>query len=256
MLPERMRTATRTATFGYLGTVISYPAPEMCQGADEDLMVRIGEVVFPGRIQRWPTENGLRIWVDGHPNCPDSRNSAVAIFQTVLGVLRSWRADAGELHEEARGGVGAGSVRDEAGNQWVSVGTVMDYSVADREIENFAFQSRAGIEASGNLSNALWLNGRTGRSSADYYMIHEYAEFEFQDKKGIRDALGISVKSQEKLTWSANRLSPIAGGRHAQVSDHGALDLNGQKAFTARLLREWICLAAIDLSGQASRRPW
>lgn len=158
----------------------------------------------------------------------------------MLGVLRSWRAVAGELREEQRPGLGAGSVRDRAGNQWLTVGSVIDYSIAGDEIESLAERTRNGIHTSQNLRNALWLHGRANRTTSDYYMIHEYAELEFGGTRGVRDALGISVKAQERLTASANNLSPLEGGRHAGGRGVAPMALEGQRAFTLDLLKRWI----------------
>lgn len=223
--------------------MFSYRAPELCQFADEDLLIQIGRVIFPGAVKRWPTENGLRIWVKPEsqgPNDPRSRNEALAIFQTMLGILRSWRGVAGELRDETRGGLGAGSTRDEAGNQWLAVGPAIDYGFQDGQIEALATRARRGIDTSQHLRNALWLNGRANRTSADYYMIHEYAAMEFGGTKGIRDVLGISLNAQSKLTQSANSLSPLHGGRHAKGVSAAPLSLESQRLFTKDLLRRWI----------------
>lgn len=220
---------------------ISFPAPTACQFADEELMLEIASVVFPDCLRRWPGENGLRIWVTGDHRDPVVRDEAIARFQTVLGILRAWRADAGELREEVRAGLGEGSVKDEHGNTYVLVGTATLHVTVGGKIESFALQARHGIEASQNLGNALWLNGRMNRTAADYYMIHEYAEKEFGGTKGIRDKLGLTVASQSRLTMSANRLSPVAGGRHAGGDDDTAyMSLDEQREYVSELLRLWI----------------
>jgi hypothetical protein len=192
--------------------LISFPAPALCQGGDEDLLVAIGDIVYPGFVRRPSGENGLRLWVQGDPADPESRALATAMFQTLLGALRAFRAEAGELREELLAGLGAGSVRDEAGNQWVGVGTVRVFATFGGEVEAFATGVRAAIYKSQGLRNALWLNGRLGRTAADYYMIHEYAQADLGGAKGVRDALGISGNAQEMLTRSANNLSPLEGG--------------------------------------------
>ena len=165
--------------------MISFPAPALCQMADEDLVIEIGAVVFPDCIKRWPGENGLRLWVDGDPTDPAAGAEALARFQTVLGVLRAWRSGAGELCDERRAGLGEGSVRDEANNQWVMVGPAIEYGIARGEIDELAASAARGVGVSQNLRNALWLNGRANRTAADFYMIHEYAEAEFGGPKGI-----------------------------------------------------------------------
>ena len=71
-------------------------------------------------------------------------------------------------------------------------------------------------------------------------MIHEYAEAEFGGPKGIRTALGLSIKSQSNLTSSANNLLPLAGGRHAKGGAEAAMGLDDQREYIAQLLRSWI----------------
>jgi hypothetical protein len=220
--------------------LISFPAPALCQGGDEDLLVAIGDIVYPGFVRRPSKENGLRLWVEGDPSDVESRALATAMFQTLLGALRAFRAEAGELREEQLAGLGAGSVRDEAGNQWVGVGTVRVFATFGSEVEAFATRVRAAIAKSQGLRNGLWLNGRLGRTAADYYMIHEYAEADLGGTKGVRDTLGISASAQERLTASSNNLSPLEGGRHARGTGFASLSLEEQRAFIAELLRCWI----------------
>ena len=71
------------------GQVIGFPAPTLSQAADEDLMLQLGEIIFPGCLRRWLGENGFRIWVDGSRAEPATRSEAVECFQIVLGVLRA-----------------------------------------------------------------------------------------------------------------------------------------------------------------------
>lgn len=219
---------------------ISFPAPALCQGGDEDLLVAIGEVVYPGFVKRPPNEKGLRLWVEGDPSDPGSKALATAMFQTLLGALRAFRAEAGERRDEQLAGLGAGSIQDEAGNQWVGVGTVRKFATLGAEVEAFATDVRAAIANTQALRNALWLNGRLGRTAADYYMIHEYAQGCLGGTKGVRDALGISSNDQEKLTASANNLSPLEGGRHASGTGSASWSLEEQRSFTADLLKRWI----------------
>jgi hypothetical protein len=220
--------------------VISFPAPALCQGADEELLIQVGAVVFPGCIKRWPGENGLRIWVHGNPTDPRAAVDARERFQIVLGVIRAWRWGAGELVDERRAGLGERSVRDEAGNQWVMVGPAIAYGIAGGEIESLAAGASRGISTSMNLRNALWLNGRANRTAADFYMIYEYARREFDGPRGIRKALGLSEDSQERLTKSANNLSPLEGGRHVDGRVAAPMSLNEQGEYIAQLLRQWV----------------
>lgn len=221
--------------------VISFPAPALCQFADQELLLWFGEIISPGFVELPRTENGLRLWLEGDPSDETVAQTAAAKFQTLLGVLRAWRADAGELREERLRGLGEGSVRDQAGNQWIKVGTAVAYvSFGRDDVDQFARQARRGIGDSQNLENALWLNGRPNRTGADYYMIHEYAVREFGGNRGVGAALDVSVNAQERLTTSANNLSPLQGGRHARAARIAPLDLNGQRRFTSELLQRWI----------------
>jgi hypothetical protein len=218
---------------------ISFRAPELTQGGDEDLLVAIGEIVYPGFVTRSPDENGLRLWVEGDPGHAEPRERATAMFQTLLGALRAFRVEAGELREEFLAGLGPGSVRDEEGNQWVGVGTVRVFTTFGGEVETFSAEVRDAIAQSQALRNALWLNGRPGRTGADYYMILEYAEVDLGGTEGVREALGISRDAQERLRAAANTLSPLEGGRHAKATSSSPSTLE-QSAFTADLLKRWI----------------
>ncbi len=224
----------------------------MCQGGDEYFLVAIGGVVYPGFVRRAPNENGLRLWVEGDPTDPESKALATAMFQTLLGALRAFRAEAGELREEQLAGLGAGSIRDEAGNQWVGVGTVRVFVTFGDEVGAFAADVRAAIANSQGLRNALWLNGRLGRTGADYFMIHEYAQGDLGGRKGVRDALGVTADAQEKLRASTNNLSPLEGGRHAKGTGSASWGLEEQRGFTADLLKRWIHYRA---SAPADGRP-
>lgn len=220
--------------------MISFPAPALCQGADEDLMVEIGEYVFPGCIKRWPTENGLRLWVTGEPTDPAAAKEAVAKFQIVLGVLRSWRSSAGELVDERRAGLGQGAIRDEAGSVWVQVGPAMGYGIVGGEIEQLAQAARRGTHESRELENALWLQGRANRTAADFYMIYEYARMALHGPARIAQSLGLTTDSQKRLKNGANNLSPRLGGRHATTRTEPAMGLDEQREYIADLLRRWI----------------
>jgi hypothetical protein len=178
--------------------------------------------------------------VEGTATDGTSRTTAAVQFQTLLGVLRAWRSVAGQLREEQLAGLGWGAARDAHGNQWVVLGTAMAYGIAGGEDRIYAENAAVAIDASQNLRNALWLNGRANRTAADFYMIHEYAMRDFGGEKGITAALGISGNQQKRLTQSANNLSPLDGGRH--VSDHkqAPWTLEEQQEFAADMLRRWI----------------
>jgi hypothetical protein len=219
---------------------VSFPSPALVQGSDEELILQIGSFVYPDFLTRVQGENGLRMWVEGDPKDPGAQALAAAMFQRLLGALRIYRTDAGQLADEQRKGVGAGSVRDEKGNHYVTVGTVIVRPTFPGEVEAFATRVRSAMNNSLQLTNALWLNGRTGRTAADYYMIHEYAQMEFGGVKEVRDALNVSAAEQDKLKQSANNLSPLEGGRHALLTGSAPWTLEQQQKFTAELLMRWI----------------
>ncbi len=137
-------------------------------------------------------------------------------------------------------GLGEGSVRDGAGNVWVMAGIAIGYGIVGNDVADFAELAKRGVQASDSLKNALWLNGRFGRTAADFYMIYEYSSEEFGGSKGIAAALGLSVSSQKRLTQSANNLSPLEGGRHVQQEVPAAMSLDEQQKYVADLLRRWI----------------
>lgn len=221
--------------------LISFPAPDLCEFADQEALVWLGETISPGFIEQPRSENGLRLWVEGEPADDEAAERALGDFQTLLGVLRAWRQGAGELREERLGGLGEGSVRDQAGNQWVKVHPAVAYITFGKDdVQRFAHQAREAMKESENLHDALRINGRPNRTSADYYLIYEYAEAEFGGKKGIREALGPSENAQDLFTASANNLSPLRGGRHARGDGIARMDLGGQRRFTSHFLRSWI----------------
>jgi hypothetical protein len=225
--------------------VISYPAPLLCQHDDAKLLLEIAEIVLPGSLRQYPNENGLRIWVDGDSTGhPEAGRRALAKFQISLGVLRAWRTEAGRLANEERRGLGPGSVRDETGNQYMFVGAILVYSNTDDALLLAAAASR-GITASRRLENCLWIYGRESRTSADYYMIHEYAKQEFSGPTGVANNIGVSATSQSRLTRSINNMSPLEGGRHAiERNPDVPMDLDVQAQFVGDLLRAWIGMYA------------
>jgi hypothetical protein len=220
--------------------MISFPAPELVQGADEDLLLAMGDIIFPGFVKRREGENGLRLWVEGTATDGASRTTGAVQFQTLLGVLRAWRSVAGQLLEEQRAGLGSGAAQDAQGTQWINLEPANLYVIADDEDRTFAENAARAIGASQNLRNALWLNGRPNRTAADFYMIHEYAARDLGGVKGITAALGITRNQQQRLTQSANNLSPMNGGRHIGEHNRAPWTLEQQREFAAELLRRWI----------------
>lgn len=102
----------------------------------------------------------------------------------------------------------------------------------------------ASLFQSANLANAFWLNGRTSRNSADFYMIHEYAEREFGGVQGIRTELDLSTRLQSQLTQSANNLSPRLGGRHADPPGQAPWPLARQQSYISDLVQRWVFRSA------------
>ena len=230
--------------------MLSYPAPSFVQLADENLVLEIGKVLFPGRITRSPRENGLRLWVDGAEPESELASDARALFQTALGVLRAWRPGAGQLRAERLEGLGPGTVRNEQGAQWVLPASVISHGTGVGELHDLLEPAKKGIDDSDHLANALWLFGRAGLTAADFYMIHEYALDAFGGTKGITAALGLSGKSQNRLTSSANNLSPVAGGRHyVRSPPHEVMALEEQREYIGVLLRAWISRYADEAGG-------
>jgi hypothetical protein len=217
----------------------SFLAPELRQYDDGLFLIEIGQRLFDGAIRSIPNANGLRIWVDGTPQDPATRQRAGAIFQTALGALRAWCPIAGELADEARFGLGTGSVTDVAGSQWLTVGPANDYSAIEDKLSGFIDDLKVGVDSSQPFRNALWLNGRASRTSADLYMIHEYAKTEFGGTKAIALQLGLTEKSQNRLTQAANNLSPLLGGRHASEKAIPVMDLDDQRRYVNGLLASW-----------------
>jgi len=120
------------------------------------------------------------------------------------------------------------------------VGTAIMYLITDDEIPKYSKQVYVALSRSQSLRNALWLNGRRDRNSADYYMVYEYAKTEFGGGANISSVLGVSSVDISRLRQSANNLCPTKGGRHAggAVVPHWGLD--SQRQFTATLLKKWI----------------
>ncbi len=226
--------------------VASIPAPALCQLADEDLLIEMGSVIYPDFTQRVAGENGLRLTLDGDHRDHSLLKIAADRFQTLLGVLRSWRPLAGERLDEIRPGIGSGSIRDGRGNQVVMLRSSIMYATSESEVQRYATRARLAMERSELLRNALWLNGRRDRNAADFYMIYEYAEDDLGGRNAIVAALGVTDNDIKRLRSSTNNLAPIDGGRHAKGSGTAEWDLGAQNEFIAQFLRSWIDYHARD----------
>lgn len=220
------------------------PAPTLCQGADEDLMIQMGTIIFPGFVQRFPDENGLRLRLVGDYRDHSLVEIAADRFQTLLGVLRAWRTGAGQRADEVRPGIGQGSIRDEHGNQVVMLGSALAYATVGSEVDVYAWEAKRASNHSQHLRDALWLNGRRDRNAADFYMMYEYAKADLGGRKAIVATLGVAGNDITRLTKSANNLAPTDGGRHAKRSGTAEWGLDDQTAFMARFLKGWIAYRA------------
>ncbi|OZM80161.1 hypothetical protein [Pseudonocardia sp. MH-G8] len=241
----------------------AFPAPHLVQHVDEEALLAIAGAISPGTLQRetW-NPSGIYVWIDGHPTGVESRRAAASQHQLMLCVLRAFAADAGQLADELLTGLGPGTSRNRAGDQWAEMASVDGRGHDRAELGVFARRARNGITASAHLESALILNGRPNRSSADYFMTHEYATFEFASAAEIHDfalipgggtkirgggalariqtELGFPATGQQTFKNSANSWPALQGGRHAEERHPAAMDLDQQRKFAADLLRRWV----------------
>jgi hypothetical protein len=232
-----------------MSTAAYIPAPALSQEADVSLILELGAIIFPGFVERNPVGNDLRLKYDGDYKDASLVQKAGDQFQVLLGILRAWRPIAGQRADEVRPGIGAGSIRDEHGNQIIMMGTAIAYSTVGSEIAKYARDAKAASERSPHLRKALWLNGQRGRSAAQFYMVYECAKADFENPKAIASALcginnGITNAAIKRFKSSANNLTPTEGGRHARGSRTADWDLADQTRFIARFLRSWIAYRA------------
>ncbi len=220
------------------------PAPALCQYADEDLMIEMGSVIYPGFVDRVQGANGLRLTLEGDYRNERLLELAADQFQTLLGALRAWRPLAGQRVDEIRPGIGQGSIQDEHGNQVIMARSAIAYITSGSEVKTYANLARLAITRSTQLADALWLNGRRDRNAADFYMIYEYAEDNLGGRGAIVKALGVSDNDITRLRGSANNLAPTDGGRHAKGFGTPEWSLDRQREFIARFLKEWILYRA------------
>jgi hypothetical protein len=224
--------------------VAHIPALALCQYADEELMIEMGSVIYPGFVDRVRGANGLRLTLEGDYRDERLVELAADQFQTLLGVLRAWRPLAGQRADEVRPGIGQGSIRDEQGNQVIMVGSAIAHTTIGSEVKTYANLAKLAMARSVQLADALWLNGRRDRNAADFYMIYEYAEDDLGGRSAIVKTLGVSDNDIKRLRGSANNLAPTDGGRHAKGSGTPEWSLDRQREFIGRFLKQWILYRA------------
>ena len=229
-----------------------FPAPNLCQGADEDLIIEMGEIIFPHFVHGQSRRNGLSLKLEGDYKDDSLLEIAANRFQILLGILRAWDPMAGQRADEIRPGIGPGSIRDDRGNQVIKVGCVIDYTRIRSEVKGYAWEAKLAIEHSLQLHNALWLNGRRDRNAADFYMVYEYAEDDLGGRKKIIQALRVTDNEITRLKSSANNLTPTDGGRHAKGSGTAEWSLDDQREYTARFLKKWIAYRAKNAASQSN----
>jgi len=240
----------------------AFPAPRLTQYDDEVALLTISEIAFPGSLTRESWEpNGIYIWIQGDPTSIESRQRASRRHNCVLGVLRAWWDDAGELADERLAGLGPGTSRNRDGDQWISVPSIVVRHGDENELRVFARQARTGISASQHLKDALVIHGRVNRTSADHHLIHELAMLSFATEPqrtlrgrlpngrkvrgadallAIEAALGVPALVQQRFINSVNNLPPLEGGRHAAQRFSASMTLDDQRLFTADLMKRWV----------------
>jgi len=60
------------------------PAPELCQGADENLLIQMGAIIFPDFVDRNPHGNGLHLQLKGNYKDDSLIKIATDQFQILL----------------------------------------------------------------------------------------------------------------------------------------------------------------------------
>jgi hypothetical protein len=215
------------------------PAPLLCLFADEDSLIKIGSVVFPGFVFREAGVNGLQMCILGDYLNNSRYKNAMDKFQIILGILRAWSPFVGERKDEQNLGLGQVASMDEYGNQVVTVGTIVEYRIDTEQFEMYLKQVDATLNLSSAIRNSFWLNGRRSRNAADYYMIYEYAKSSLNGPQNINSLLSLSSSDISNLKKSANNLCPTLGGRHAGGKIEKVWGLDEQSEFIGKLLRNW-----------------
>lgn len=221
------------------GGVAIYTARELCQHDDQRFLARLSDTIFPGFLVIDATSGELRMRSACEQPDSSDRAQAEAQFDVLLGVLRTWRAAAGELRVEQDRRLG-GVARDANCNQYVSVGPAIAYRVHGTELDDFVGLAARALLVDPQLRAALALFGQPHLTTRELYLVYEHAEHSFGSPKAIAEATCISGKSRDRFTQSANNLAPESGGRHIGQNRRIPLDLDQQRNWIRDLLLRWI----------------
>lgn len=230
--------------------MIFYPAPRLTQGADEELVLEIGNVLYPGMVERPHGEDTIRVWVAGERGDSAYLDTTV-MFETILGVLRAWRPDAGQRIDDREVPTSRGLARDKTDAHTLYWESARFY-VRAAEVSPFAAAATRRMADSLKLREALEIHGRASRTAAEYHNILEL----FASERGIRDlssesmatALDVEHHELKMFYWSANNLAARHGGRHTRQDrlDHPPAPgetpwaLDQLCDFAGHVLRTWI----------------
>ena len=224
-----------------MGKFLYISAPELCQGEDQNLMVQMAEIIFPGFVIQDKSKNGLELCLSGDFRDQNLRTEALKTFQLLLGILRAWNPSAGKRCDETNQGLGLAIARDENGNQASPIGYAQEYINPRYPVDQYSRWAARAVKSSSSIRNAFWINGRRDRTSADYYMIFEYAKKELGGENNMKYLFGISQSEIVELRKAANNLCPTLGGRHAPGNQSIVTwGLKEQNIFISTLLSKWI----------------
>lgn len=231
-----------------MGEFIIVKSPDLVQSSDEELLLRISEIIYPGFVVRERGENGLFLKEEGDYKDRSMLGVMNDRFQMLLGVLRAFLPAAGERKDELNFGFGQFYSKDEAGNQLGAINGVIEHYYDESLFQSYVSSARFCIKNSPMVANSFWLNGRRGRNAADYYMIFEYAKKRFnKQEKKMAEGLGVKREDLELLRKSANNLCPKLGGRHTEMKINAEWSLDEQSRFISVLLKQW-CLFEVSES--------
>jgi hypothetical protein len=221
--------------------MIEFEIPELTQHSDQTAMITISDVIDPGFLFT-DVAGQYMMAVPGDPKTDDlgeAKNEARTRFDGMLGVLRAFKHERGELAVELTRSI----ARDEHGNQYVPVGTAKAYVMFPGVLDGFATNAAAGMAQSVEFRGALRLFGSPNRDARVFYNIYELANTAFGGTHGIAAALALSGNQQKEFTKSANHLGATDGGRHAaDWVDPGkaTMTMGDLSKFATELMAAWI----------------